>query len=81
MTETLGRLDELISMAEDRGKGIFVQPVFLGQRIGGLGSEFRAEFDGWLVGWSTPNGGDEMAVGATVSEAVERAIEVWEEAG
>jgi hypothetical protein len=73
----VGKLGELIGIAEGRGLGIYVQPLLKGDTIGGVGSGHRAEFTGWVVGWLSSGGGDELAVGPSLEAAVDAAIEVW----
>lgn len=71
----VGRLDELIERLADEGRGVAVMPVRKGTPMGGFGTEDFYAFDGWEVDYLTPGGGGELAVGETVAEAVDAALE------
>jgi len=43
--------------------------------MSGAGSDVQYAFEGWEVGWITAAGGEELAVGRTVEEAVNAALE------
>lgn len=75
----LGRLDELITLLAQQGRGVTISPVSKGSRLGGIGSETRYAFDGWEIGYIAGWGGDELAVGATIPEAVAAAITALQE--
>ena len=76
----LGRFAELLETLNERGEGVTLMPVRKGTLMGGVGSEHRYEFDGWEVGYVTPVGGGELAVGPTVTEAVEGALAALDDA-
>jgi hypothetical protein len=71
----VGRIDELIEKLASDGTGLTIMPVRKGTPMGGFGSEHNYAFDGWEVGYITPGGGGELAVGKTISEAVASAID------
>lgn len=71
----LGRLAELIELNARDGVGTTISPVQTGQTMGGYGSPHRYTFDGWEVGYIAGMSGGEDAVGATIAEAVEAALE------
>jgi len=70
----IGRLGELIERLAASGEGVTVMPVREGTPMGGFGSRHVYQFDGWEVGYITPGGGGELAVGTTVAEAAEAAL-------
>jgi hypothetical protein len=76
----LGRLGDLVEKVAERHAGVTVRPVERGELLGGIGSSQYYEFDGWEIGLIWHWGGDELAVGATISEAVEAALSVIEAA-
>ena len=43
--------------------------------MSGLGAGHRYAFTGWEVGWITAVGGEELAVGRTIAEAVDAAVD------
>jgi hypothetical protein len=71
----VGRIGELIERLAADGAGVTITPVKEGDLMGGLGSQHTYAFDGWEVGYITASGGGELAVGKTVAEAVEAAID------
>lgn len=71
----LGPLEELLEYLADHGAGVTIMPVRKGTPMGGFGTEDFYAFDGWEVGYVTPGGGGELAVGETVAEAVAAALE------
>jgi hypothetical protein len=42
--------------------------------MSGTSAEHQYSFEGWEVGWITAVGGDELAVGRTIEEAVNAAL-------
>lgn len=72
----VGRLSELIELLAESGEGVTVMPVRTGTPMSGFGSRDYYAFDGWEVGFISPGGGGELAVGRTVAEAVDAALEV-----
>ena len=71
----LGRIDELIAVLGESGRGVTIRPVDKDSRMSGGGSDFQYAFEGWEVGWITATGGEELAVGRTIEEAVNAALE------
>lgn len=69
----LGRLAELIAALGESGRGVTIRPVEPGGRMADAGAAHYA-FEGWEVGWITAAGGDELAVGRTIEEAVDAAL-------
>lgn len=65
-----------MALQAENGRGVYVQPLRRGQRLGGIRSEHAAQFDGWVVGMIYGLGGDEIAVGATIPEAVDAALRI-----
>jgi len=76
MSEPLGPIGDLISLLAEEGTGFTLCPVREGQPISGFGSKDAYQFNGWEVGYITPNGGGEIAVGNTIEEAVTVALEI-----
>jgi len=74
----LGRLQELIERLSESGRGVTIRPVEPGSRMGGPNSGHTYTFEGWEVGWITATGGDELAVGSTVEDAVNSALQALE---
>ena len=70
----VGRLPELIQMLGERGWGTTVMPVKTGMRRVGFGAAATHDADGWEVGMISPDGHDEITIGATLAEAVEAAL-------
>jgi hypothetical protein len=68
-------LDELIALLEP-DVGFYLEPVLKGQPLGGIGDNYHAEFDGWMLGLMYGIGGEEIAVGRTIEEAVTAAVKV-----
>ena len=73
----LGRLQELIERLSESGRGVTIRPVEPGSRMSGT-TGHRYAFEGWEVGWITATGGDELAVGSTVEDAVNSALQALE---
>jgi|GEM_PF-5976316 hypothetical protein len=71
----LGRIGELIDILGESGRGVTIRPVGEGSRMSGLGAGHRYAFTGWEVGWITAVGGEELAVGRTIAEAVDAAVD------
>jgi hypothetical protein len=71
----LGRLQELIERLSESGRGVTIRPVEPGSRMSGTNSGHQYSFEGWEVGWITATGGDELAVGSTVEDAVNSALQ------
>lgn len=71
----LGRIDELIEILGQSGRGVTIRPIEQNSRMSGAGSDFQYAFEGWEVGWITAAGGEELAVGRTIEEAVNAALE------
>ena len=74
----LGRLDELIERLAKSGRGVTIRPIEPGSRMSGTSAGYEYAFEGWEVGWITAAGGDELAVGQTVEEAVNGALQALE---
>jgi hypothetical protein len=74
----LGRIGELIEILGRSGRGITIRPIEQGSHMSGIGSNFHYAFAGWEVGWITADGGEELAVGRTIEEAVNAAVEALE---
>jgi hypothetical protein len=71
----LGRIDELIEILGQSGRGVTIRPIEQDSRMSGVSSDFQYAFEGWEVGWITAAGGEELAVGRTIEEAVNAALE------
>jgi hypothetical protein len=71
----LGRIGELIEVLGQSGRGVTIRPVDQDSRMSGAGSDVQYAFEGWEVGWITGAGGEELAVGRTIEEAVNAALE------
>jgi len=72
----LERLPELIGLLADDSRGVTIRPIHKGMRIGGFGSDHHYEIDGWEVGYIDGNTGGEIAVGPTIADAIDAALEV-----
>lgn len=81
MSIDVGRIDELIVLAAENGAGVTIRPVQKGEPLGGIGSDDRYQFDGWEIGIFWGTGGDEIAVGHSLAEAVVSAILALQEMG
>ena len=74
----LGRLSELVERLSADGAGVTLMPVQKGTPMGGYGTPYVYEFDGWEVGYITAGSGGELAVGRTVTEAVDAALATYD---
>ncbi len=75
---SFGPLAALIEALARSGRGVTIRPVEPGSHMGGHSSAHRYAFEGWEVGWITAAGGDELAVGRTIDEAVTAALAALE---
>jgi hypothetical protein len=75
----LERLPELIRLLAENGRGVTIRPIRKGTRIGGIGSEHTYRIEGWEVGYLAGWGGDELAVGETIHDAIAAAIQALKE--
>jgi hypothetical protein len=72
--DSFGRLGELIEVLGRSGRGVSIRPIEPGSRMSGTSADHQYAFEGWEVGWITAVGGDELAVGRTIEEAVDAAL-------
>lgn len=75
----IGRLPDLIDALAERGYGTTITPIREGTRLGGIGSDITYAVEGWEIGYITGWGGDELAVGETLAQAVDAALQALEE--
>lgn len=71
----LGRIDELLALAENTGLGLTFQRIKEGDSIGGFGPDKRAQTTEWVVGYMTFTGGGEIAAAPELADAVAAAID------